>query len=614
MKKILWFAVCVMVFTQCKKDQLDKNDIIMDPYQVTTSHRRCQADIRMSSIYQQRPDYKKEINDGRIKMQDESFSADIRADKTVYTIPVHVIIVHRSGESIGRGTNLSDKRVFDQIKRLNQDFRRLNSDVSKTPSVFPTADSGIEFCLASVDPQGRPTNGITRYAFNGNFENRESQIKSATGWDNKRYLNIWVSETIEGLGYAYLPTPSSLPESNLDGIVVLTSTFGDGPELESSFNKGRTATHEVGHYLGLDHIWGDGCGVDDGIGDTPSQSDFNEGCPSHPSPSCNNGGDMFMNYMDYADDRCMFAFTPGQSNYMRHILSTSRKQLVQASNTSCQSGNGNPDDPTCTDGIQNGNETGIDCGGDCPPCASTDDQVDLGIQAISVEQGGCSGSVTPLVIIKNFGSKAVSGVQIQMLLNGRLASTQSYNNSIQVEQQVSIRLSVVNFVAGNNKVKVKISLAGDGNQTNNALSKDFTNNGFNTKIVIQPDDYAADIYWELWNDDTDRLIAEGGNYADFDLTRIHKKLCLPDGCYTFIIYDFYGDGLCCDYGRGWYQIKDANNNVILRSNGRYSDYDWQSFCISNGNVSASKLGRGMPEPNLKSFQKRTITKTVNSRF
>ncbi|MBK8503408.1 MAG: hypothetical protein IPL46_15030 [Saprospiraceae bacterium] len=96
------------------------------------------------------------------------------------------------------------------------------------------------------------------------------QLKKATRWDPNKYLNIWIAASIEGLGYAYLPTPSTLPSPDEDGVVILTEAFG-GPNSGASapFNLGRTVTHEVGHFLGLDHIWGDGCQVDDGITDTP---------------------------------------------------------------------------------------------------------------------------------------------------------------------------------------------------------------------------------------------------------------------------------------------------------------------------------------------------------
>ena len=308
------------LLTQCKKDSIS-DSISQDSSHISLQKpKRCNAENRMQELYGKHPQYQNEIEKGRSFVHEDEYKASIRSAQETLVIPVHVIIVHRSGQSIGQGANIPNHRISDQISRLNMDFRRNNPDASKTPGIFSTADSGIEFCLANHDPQGNATQGITRFAFNGNFDSNEEEIKSATSWDPERFLNIWVAEDIDGLGYAYLPSPQSLPEESLDGVVVLTSVFGDGPQLESPYDLGRTMTHEVGHYLGLDHIWGDGCRIDDGIEDTPSQRDANEGCPVHPSPSCNNQGDMFMNYMDYADDQCMFAFTVGTS-YLYEIYS-----------------------------------------------------------------------------------------------------------------------------------------------------------------------------------------------------------------------------------------------------------------------------------------------------
>ncbi len=298
---------------------------------------RCSSDEKMDEYFLANPE---------LKIEYQKYSNDpIQAHENVSrmsttTIPVHVIIVHPPGQSVGSGANLSFNHVMSQIDVLNEDFRRLNSDASNTPAVFSAADSEIEFCLATVDPDGLTTDGITRYATNQNFDNNESSIKSATGWDRNTYLNIWVTQTISALGYAYLPSTGSLPNAVLDGVVVLTETFG-GPGFASlnPYNLGRTTTHEVGHYLGLRHVWGNGgCGNDDNIADTPTQSGSNFGCPNHPSPSCGNGGDMFMNYMDYVNDNCMNAFTQDQADYMNLILSTSRSSLQSAAGFACGSG------------------------------------------------------------------------------------------------------------------------------------------------------------------------------------------------------------------------------------------------------------------------------------
>jgi pregnancy-associated plasma protein-A/SprB-like repeat protein/type IX secretion system substrate protein len=296
---------------------------------------RCHTDERTEMIKKLDPEYYNSLQEP-IPYKPES-----RQMMAVVTIPVHVIIVHPPGQGVGTGVNFSMDHILSQIDVLNEDFRRTNGDAGNTPPVFAADDSEIEFCMASVDPSGNPTDGVTRYGTSQNLNNDEFAIKSATGWDRNNYLNIWVGPNLGGLlGWAYLPTTGGLPNATLDGVVVASGTFGGpGYGTTNNYDLGRTSTHEVGHYLGLRHIWrNNGCGLDDGFPDTPLQDDENYGCPNHPSPSCGNAGDMFMNYMDYVNDDCMNAFTTDQGNYMHEILNTSRSSLLDAANTYCDAG------------------------------------------------------------------------------------------------------------------------------------------------------------------------------------------------------------------------------------------------------------------------------------
>jgi len=256
--------------------------------------------------------------------------------RAVVTIPVHVIIIHEPSEAVGSGKNLSLTQIQSQIDVLNEDFRRLNTDASNTPSAFSSvvADCEIEFCLASLDPQGNATDGVTRYSYNGSTVSQsviENTIKPATSWLNTNYLNMWVGNVTGGvLGYAYFP--NTVP-ANRDGVVVLTEAFGR-PSTSGTYNLGRTATHEVGHWLALDHVWGGGCGSDDGIADTPDSDSPYYGCPNFPQSSCGSS-DMFMNYMDYVNDNCMNAFTLGQKAVMTAVLNGSRSSILTAASQVC---------------------------------------------------------------------------------------------------------------------------------------------------------------------------------------------------------------------------------------------------------------------------------------
>ena len=259
--------------------------------------------------------------------------------KEIITIPVVVHIVH-NGESIGVGRNIPDAQIQSQIDVLNEDFRRLNADASNTPSVFQpvAADIEIQFAMAQRDPEGLPTNGIVRV--NGNREEwlltDNYDLKTLSNWPTEDYLNMWVT-AIGGdlLGYAQFPVSDELGGLEIasssaltDGIVMDFRAFGSidkypPANLSSQYNLGRTTTHEVGHYLGLRHTWGDGgCNVDDFCNDTPNSSQRHLGLGSpctFPNTSSCGSDDMFQNYMAFTDDVCMNLFTedqkPGSGRY-----------------------------------------------------------------------------------------------------------------------------------------------------------------------------------------------------------------------------------------------------------------------------------------------------------
>ncbi len=261
---------------------------------------------------------------------------EVRTDLTLY-IPVHIIVVHTPGLAIGSGNNHSVEKILEQMQVLNKDFGRTNFDTIFTPKEFKSGNPKIHFCLASIDPDGKPTDGISRYASNSSFQNEEIFIKTSTAWPREDYLNIWVAG-ITNLGFSYIPNATSLPDSKIDGVTIDHKAFGGNKtNTNKPYNLGRTATHEVGHFLGLQHIWfTDGCIGDDGITDTPLQNRANLGCKSHPSISCQNKGDMYMNYMDYSDDDCLVMFSFDQAKYMRSILSTLRYALLESGRTQCQ--------------------------------------------------------------------------------------------------------------------------------------------------------------------------------------------------------------------------------------------------------------------------------------
>jgi Pregnancy-associated plasma protein-A/Secretion system C-terminal sorting domain len=262
-------------------------------------------------------------------------------NRNIKTIPVVVHVVY-----FWSFENISKEQVLSQIDVLNADFRKNNGNFGQTPIEFQSiaADCQIEFCLATKDPQGNPTDGITRkqtdiinigskIANNGQYRIKHENTGGSDAWNEAKYLNIWVGELENGLfGYATFPNTAPFGE---DGVVIDPRFFGTiGLAATSVPNHlGRTASHEVGHYFNLEHIWGGisetSCTDDDGISDTPQQKGPIYGCPSHPQLSCGNKA-MFMNYMDYTDDGCMTMFTEAQKTAMLAALNGARSGLLSS--------------------------------------------------------------------------------------------------------------------------------------------------------------------------------------------------------------------------------------------------------------------------------------------
>ena len=273
----------------------------------------------------------------RVTDQDKS-TRDTIANEVI-TIPVVIHVLYNNATQ-----NISDAQVLSQLQSLNNDYRRLNADASNVPAAFASvaADARIVFCIAKVDASGKPTTGIIRkYTSSQSWLTDDGMKYSAQGgdnaWDAKRYLNIWVCNLFgRSLGYSSLPGS----QSDRDGVVIHYNVFGTTGALTAPFNKGRTLTHEVGHWLGLKHIWGDASCGDDGIADTPPQQTFNNGCPSFPhrtACSINGAGDMFMNFMDFSDDACMNMFTKGQATKMRSLFAAGGARNSFLNSTVCDS-------------------------------------------------------------------------------------------------------------------------------------------------------------------------------------------------------------------------------------------------------------------------------------
>lgn len=312
----------------------------------------------------------------QVMLQRHEQFANLKKTVTVYNIPVIFHILH-SGVAINStsattGRNLNAAQINSQLTVLNQDFRKTNTNFSTTVTqsafINAAADCEINFCLAQVGPTGNvlAEPGIDRINVSTKGWNAlpyamsyiESTVKPGSSWDPTKYLNIWVLEfggaDLGTLGYAQFPTiPSGTSPvtdmvgyggaANTDGVVFDYQYVGTTGTASYPYNKGRTATHEIGHWLGLWHIDGDGTCGNDYCADTPAQSTLTGGCPSTTGGTSASGcaaspnppGKMYQNYMDYSDDRCMSMFTNNQKARMQAVMANCARRLSLNTSTVC---------------------------------------------------------------------------------------------------------------------------------------------------------------------------------------------------------------------------------------------------------------------------------------
>lgn len=367
--------------------------------------------------------------------------------EAVYVLPVVVHIVH-NGEAVGTGTNISDAQILSQIQVLNEDFRR-KSGTPGFNTVAVGADVGIEFVLASFDPDGLPTTGIRRVQGSKNAWQiaDDAQLKAQSYWNSSQYINIWVCNLQGLLGYARLPESNILagvpvtPQNPLlDGIVIGFQQFGRVGNVRNPFNQGRSLTHEMGHYLGLRHIWGDrsNCTGTDFCDDTPPATDPNYGCPAIARAICNPARpEMFQNYMDYTNDACMNLFTQDQRLRMRTVVENSpRRQSLLSSLAFLPS-------------ISNGNDAGIE-------------------QILQAQTNECVSEVVPLIRLRNYGNKTLRKVTIQYQLANAPAQQVVWTGSLPTLGTTNFSLPAFINPAGRRNLRISTTLPNDSADVNQA--------------------------------------------------------------------------------------------------------------------------------------------------
>ena len=298
--------------------------------QEASDHKPCATNEMLEKAFRENPSLKADFEAREAILQQEDKRAyrqnyrqmRLTSSAPTYIIPVVFHIVHDYGAE-----NISDAQILDEMRILNLDYRKLNPDTSAVDSVFKSVDGDtkIEFRLARLDPNGQCTSGIDRIPSMETYIGSESS--KLNDWPSNKYLNVWVVKTIGNgaAGYAYLP--GTCPPAN-DGIIILSSYIGSIGT--SSPTTSRALTHEIGHFLNLQHTWGStnqpgvSCG-DDGVSDTPVTEGWNH-CPGiAASKLCNpNIEENYQNFMDYS--YCSHMFTWGQAARMTSALNSSTAQ------------------------------------------------------------------------------------------------------------------------------------------------------------------------------------------------------------------------------------------------------------------------------------------------
>lgn len=503
----------------------------------------------------------------------------------IITIPVVVHVIH-SGQNLGTFPNIVDEQVMSQIAVMNNDFRKIfNTPGYNTNSVG--ADVQIQFALAKVDPNGNPTNGIDRVNLcqdNWTRDAIEGYVKPQTIWDPNKYMNMWSVNFANAslLGYAQFPSSSGLGGlstngglATTDGVVANFATFGSSDYntnnnflLSAPYDKGRTMTHEVGHFLGLRHIWGDDDATDpnglvcatDYCNDTPPAHTSNFSCVT-PIASCTSGlYEMVENYMDYTTDTCMNIFTNDQKTRIRTVMDVSPRRMQLKSSTADQ------------------------------PIALFPNDAELKID------GGCSlescGGGVVRFSLYNRGTSNLTSATINYSVNGSATQTYNWTGNLAQDKYSVISIPVLSSVPTGSPVTASIaSVNGTSDQrsTNNTVSGTYNQpiaaqyipGATNVNFKLQLDYFGSETMWTLKNS-AGQIVKAGGPYPDVQNptsttplpTLISQNWTLPAGCYVFTISDAYSDGI--DYG-GYVDLSTSTGQTIYHGETDIADYASKAF-------------------------------------
>ena len=499
------------------------------------------------------------LEEKRYKIEREIKQWKRSSTSNSYNIPVVFHVIYQNQDE-----NISAEQIQSQLEVLNQDFNRTNGDANQTPSEFQNiaADCDINFCLAQRTPNNDTTLGITYTQTDitsfSLYDNRifHDSLGGKTIWDPNSYLNIYICDLTNALGFASFPGGNA----NKDAVVINYSNVGT-IDVSPPFNKGRTATHELGHWLNLLHIWGDGNCGNDQVEDTPIQNTENYGCPSHPSPSCSNNGDMFQNFMDYSDDACMNLFTNGQKDRMHATLNTQRLDLNNSQACSLPF-----EDVGINENVSPANN-----------------------------QEYCGTEVEIISSLFNFSNSTIYQSEIYFQIDDDEIQSLNWNGNLLPNSSEEVNLGTFNLETGEHSITIYTSSPNgfrDLNPSNDTLTINFIlKDGTAFDFYIQTDNYADENRWEIINSNNEVIASDDGLIDNYLNT---FSFCQDiDSCYSLVVYDEYDDGICCDFGNGYIMV----NNQI--TSGEFSDEVVIDLCnVSNLTENAENKLEIYPNPSL----------------
>jgi len=587
MRKLIFccLALAGLFITACTDDQLEETtNVNATDAQLEYAERTCNSTDHQHSLLENLK-YQKNLTKRLEKASAiaRSRSSVVCDEPTVLPVAVHFQDLTNPDEDCLRAL------AQTQIDILNADYQAGNADVSNWTNVagnYPGVEPSnvcVKFCLADQShPSGSGIpDGTVAVTFNdvsGDF--------SAT-WAN--YINIFVRPNLGFLGYSPLGGAG-----NGDGVVVDANAFASGSGCgqvspNAPFNLGRTLTHELGHYMTLDHLWGNGgCNSDDGIADTPDQNDSNFGCPSANTSSCGSI-DLHMSYMDYSNDACMYMFSNEQASNMNSYVTANFQDMIENASVVCSEagdggGGGEPSDSD-GDGVAdsedncpntpNANQADSDGDGVGDACDDTE-PADSDGDGVADSEDNCPN--TP-----NANQADSDGDGVGDACDDTEPADSDGDGVPDAEDNCP-------------DTPNSDQADSDGNGVGDACDDTDPNDceGYQITLSISLDEYPEETKWKVRDLETGEVILNGGPYdVSQASTTVDEPICLDEGCYKLIMIDTYGDGICCDYGDGSWEILDEDEELFYYSDGNFGRKEKVNFCIDLteqrvGNLAAEK--------------------------